>query len=222
MSFRETETLFPALIFSRAPYRRRISESSQYAALRSSFARRTDVGALRRSLAASSRWPFSRLCHANARRGELEGADKSRARTDANGRAGKIEKERKNRRRGETAKPTSQASFVLLLFLTVHRTFLSLSLVTSVYRRLFPIPRLHSSLLISICTRAPSLPQRAHGITVQESVSRVHFSRLTCSHEAMRGGGGRGAREEASSMPGSLLSHGLMPVSAVSVPPNNR
>lgn len=222
MSFRETETLFPALIFSRAPYRRRISESSQYAALRSSFARRTDVGALRRSLAASSRWPFSRLCHANARRGELEGADKSRARTDANGRAGKIEKERKNRRRGETAKPTSQASLVLLLFLTVHRTFLFLFLVTS---RIPPSLSHPSSPFLSshiyMHARAFSSPACSRNHCARECLSRTFLTSHLLPRSNERGEG-RGAREEASSMPGSLLSHGLMPVSAVSVPPNNR
>lgn len=131
-------------------------------------------------------------------------------------------KSRRERTGGEEKQPSQPAkhlSFFCFFSPYTERSSSSFSLPL-VYRRLFPIPRLHSSLLISICTRAPSLPQRAHGITVQESVSRVHFSRLTCSHEAMRGEGG--AREEASSMPGSLLSHGLMPVSAVSVPPNNR
>lgn len=151
MSFRETETLFPALIFSRAPYRRRISESSQYAALRSSFARRTNVGALRRSLAASLDGLFpvfvmQTLAEASWR--DPIKAAREPTRTDER------TKSRRRERTGEEKQPSQPAKHLWFFCFFSSYSEGSPSLSRYLYmRRLFSI-----SLLISICTRAPSLP----------------------------------------------------------------
>ena len=204
----------------------------------SSFARRT---ALARCAVDSPPLDglFPCLCHANVRRGELQGPMKRRAR--ANARASERTRRVKSKEGEEEPttttdqqkqpskpanQPTSQASLVLLLLLTEE---FSLFLVASVSPFSIPSPfrsspylytRLFSSLRPQ---RAPSRTLRlgaclSRAFLTSRSLSRASNERGERKREREREAGGR----RVCSMPGSLLSHGLMPASTILVPPNDR
>lgn len=186
MSFRETETLFPALIFSRAPYRRRISESSQYAALRSSFARRTNVGALRRSLAASLDGLFPVFVMQTL--GEASWRDPIKAAREPT-RTDERTKSRRRERTGEEKQPSQPAKHLwFFCFFSPYSEAFSLFLYM---RRLFSIPSPFLSSHIYMHARAFSSLVCSRNHSARECLSRTfltsHLLPRSNEREAGRG-----------------------------------